>query len=328
MSLASSATDLPLCETPDDPAPPRGRAGFLRTVDGVKLRYAHWPADPGVPSRGTVTILSGRTEFIEKYYEVVRDLTARGFAAAIFDWRGQGGSERLLRHPLKGHVGSFQDYQADLAAFVRQVLFPDCPAPHFVLAHSMGAVVALDSVLQGHRWFDRMVLLAPMLALNLGAGTGAARVLSRTLRGPFGWAFIPGGTHRAITERPFATNPVTSDARRYELAAAMVRAHPGLGLGAPTISWLAAAFDIMDKLADPEAVRRIRQPLLLVGAGRDRIVSARAVEHLSARLIAGGHVIIPGSRHEILMEVDPIRAQFWAAFDAFIPGAETLIPSG
>ncbi|WP_127091388.1 alpha/beta fold hydrolase [Aquabacter cavernae] len=317
---AASAPDLPLCGIPGSLPPPRGRAGFLRTADGVQIRYAHWPADAGVPARGTVTILTGRTEFIEKYYEVVRDLTARGFAAAIFDWRGQGGSERLLRNSIKGHVSSFKEYQQDLSAFVRQVLFPDCPAPHFVLGHSMGSVVALDSVLEGHRWFDRMVLLTPMLALNLGRGGPVARAMSRTLRPALGWAFIPGGTHRPITERPFATNPVTSDAQRYAQAADMVRAHSGLGLGAPTIGWLAAAFDIMDRLADPEAVRRIRQPLLLVAAGNDRIVSTRAVERLSARLIAGGHVIIPGARHEILMETDPIRAQFWAAFDAFIPG--------
>jgi lysophospholipase len=27
-----------------------------------------------------------------------------------------------------------------------------------------------------------------------------------------------------------------------------------------------------------------------------------------------------GSRHEILQERDSIREQFWAAFDAFVPG--------
>ncbi|MEW6257898.1 MAG: alpha/beta hydrolase [Pseudomonadota bacterium] len=288
------------------------------------IRFARWPADAGVPARGTVTLFAGRTEFIEKYYEVVRELTARGFAAALFDWRGQGGSQRLLRHPRKGHVGRFSDYQLDLAAFVRQVLLPDCPAPHYLLAHSMGATVALDSILEGHRWFDRMVLLAPMLELNLGRAGGMARALARGLRGPFGWAFIPGGAHGPITERPFATNPVTSDPERYAAAAAMVRAHPHLALGAPTISWLASAFDLMERLAKPEVVRQIRQPMLLIGAGEDRIVSTRAIEHLSTRLIAGGHVIIPGARHEILMERDAIRAQFWAAFDAFIPGDPAL----
>ena len=32
-------------------------------------------------------------------------------------------------------------------------------------------------------------------------------------------------------------------------------------------------------------------------------------------------IVIPGARHEILMEREAIREQFWAAFDAFIPGS-------
>ena len=37
-------------------------------------------------------------------------------------------------------------------------------------------------------------------------------------------------------------------------------------------------------------------------------------------LLAGRHLILPGARHEILQEQDQFRAQFWAAFDAFVPG--------
>ena len=42
------------------------------------------------------------------------------------------------------------------------------------------------------------------------------------------------------------------------------------------------------------------------------------------RLRAGSHLVMPGSRHEILMEQDRYRAQFWAAFDAFVPGSPLL----
>ena len=35
---------------------------------------------------------------IEKYFEVVGELRRRGFAVAVLDWRGQGGSSRLLRN--------------------------------------------------------------------------------------------------------------------------------------------------------------------------------------------------------------------------------------
>jgi len=32
-------------------------------------------------------------------------------------------------------------------------------------------------------------------------------------------------------------------------------------------------------------------------------------------------VLIPGARHEVLQERNGLRDQFWAAFDAYIPGA-------
>jgi len=35
-------------------------------------------------------------------------------------------------------------------------------------------------------------------------------------------------------------------------------------------------------------------------------------------LKVGGHILMPGSRHEILQETDSIRQQFWAAFDAYM----------
>ena len=50
---------------------------------------------------------SGRGEFIEKYFEVIADLRRRGFAVATMDWRGQGGSQRMLPNPRKGHVRYF-----------------------------------------------------------------------------------------------------------------------------------------------------------------------------------------------------------------------------
>jgi lysophospholipase len=37
-------------------------------------------------------------------------------------------------------------------------------------------------------------------------------------------------------------------------------------------------------------------------------------------LRAGSHLVIAGSKHEILQEQDRYRGQFWAAFDAFVPG--------
>ena len=50
--------------------------------------------------------------------------------------------------------------------------------------------------------------------------------------------------------------------------------------------------------------------------------TTRAAERFSERLRAGRLIVIDGAEHEIMMERDALRDQFWAAFDAFIPGIE------
>jgi lysophospholipase len=65
---------------------------------------------------------------------------------------------------------------------------------------------------------------------------------------------------------------------------------------------------------------KIRQPMLIVAAGQDSIVTTPAIDDFAVRLRAGSHLIVPGARHELLMEQDRFRMQVLAAFDAFVPG--------
>src|SRR5436305_13592901 len=171
---------MTLVSIPANPAPEGAVSGILKTRDGLSLRFARWA--PPLGRKGTVCLFQGRAEYIEKYFETVRDLRARGFAVATLDWRGQGLSERALRNPHKGYVRNFSQYQIDLDTFVNEVVLPDCPPPVFALAHSMGATVLLQASYAGRRWFDRMVLLAPMIALPGMRRSAATRMLVRTMR--------------------------------------------------------------------------------------------------------------------------------------------------
>jgi len=76
----------------------------------------------------------------------------------------------------------------------------------------------------------------------------------------------------------------------------------------------------MSEFADPAFPSKVRQPLMLIAAGRDQVVSTAATEDLAIRLRAGSHLIVAGARHELMVEQDRYRGQFWAAFDAFVPG--------
>jgi len=310
---------MTLVSIPANPVPDGAVTGTLKTRDGVALRFARWAPPPG--RKGTVCLFQGRAEFIEKYFETVRDLRARGFAVATLDWRGQGLSQRALSNPRKGYVRDFDDYGIDLEIFLREIVLPDCPPPFFALAHSMGATVLLRAAYQGHRWFDRMVLLAPMIALPGMRRTMATRVAVKIMRLlGLGGSYVPGGDATVLMRRPFIGNLLTSDPVRYARNMAVVEAEPALATAWPTVRWADAAFRVMREFANPGYPAKIRQPMLVVAAGYDGIVSTPAIDEFAVRLRGGSHLIVPGARHELLQEQDRYRMQVLAAFDAFVPG--------
>ena len=310
---------MKLISIPANPVPDDAVTGMLKTPDGVSLRFARFAPPAG--RRGTVCILPGRTEWIEKYFETVRDLRNRGFAVAILDWRGQGLSDRALRDRLKGYVGSFSEFDTDLESFMREVVLPDCPPPIFALAHSMGATILLRAIARGQRWFDRIVLSAPMLGIAFVQSAGMAATLLRVVRfAGFGRIYVPGRYPGVLDLRPFPGNPLTTDPVRFARNAAILEAEPALALGGPTVAWADAAFRAMRTMREPSYPARIRQPILIVAAGRDAIASNAVIEDFAMSLRAGSHLVVVGSQHELLMEQDRYRSQFWAAFDTFVPG--------
>jgi len=310
-----------LVSTPENPIPPGAVVAKVRAVDGVVLRMARWV--PQSALRGTVAVLPGRAEFIEKYFEVIRDLLERGFAVAAMDWRGQGGSARLLKNPQKSHVDDFSLFERDLNALVEDVLGPACPQPWFGLCHSMGAAIMLSIAHSGRCPFERLVLTSPMIAIAGLKSPRGAHLLAETLDTlGFGGAFAPGGGAQSISMQPFENNVLTSDPVRYACTAAIVKTAPHLGVGWPTVGWVHAAFRLMKRFQDPDYPRQTTTPMLVIAAGADRVTDTRAAERFAARLRTGRLLVIDGAEHEILMERDALRDRFWAAFDQFIPGVE------
>jgi lysophospholipase len=169
-----------LVSIPANPVPDNFITGIVKTRDNIGLRFARW--QPPAGRRGTVCIFQGRSEWIEKYFETVRDLRARGFAVAVLDWRGQGLSERMLVDRLKGHVRDFSEYDTDLETFMREIVLPDCPPPLFAIGHSTGAAILLRAAHRGQRWFDRIVLTSPLIALTGFGAPPTAAGLARSRR--------------------------------------------------------------------------------------------------------------------------------------------------
>ena len=306
-----------LVSVPGNPAPPGAVVEWLTLGDGVKLRTARWIL-PGRDTHGTVALIGGRTEFIEKYFEVIGELLARNLSVVTFDWRGQGLSTRALER-TKGHVRDFSEFDADLHAVMTRVVQEHGTKPYYALAHSMGGNILLRYLHDFPHEFDRAVLTAPMLAVKTGPYpqwfARAMAAFSRALGAHD--SFVFGGQSQDPLAQVFASNGVTSDQKRFERFMACLKAEPRLALGAPSFGWLEAAYRSMELVASEEFAQGIETPVLLVGAAHDQLVHPGADLTLIRRIKRGMYVMLQ-AEHEIMMERDDIRQAFWACFDPFV----------
>jgi lysophospholipase len=289
---------------------------FENTPDGTALRLGRWK--PATRAKGTVVLLQGRTEFLEKYAETIDDLTTRGFDVWSMDWRGQGLSDRALANRHKGHIDSFDTYIADLEWFTRRIAEP-ATGPTFVLAHSMGGHIAVRALLEGRLAADGIVLSAPMIDLPLAGtkrlmATSLSRLASRTA---LGGRYAPGMGDYEAGRVEFSGNELTSDRQRFDAIYTALAANPDLALGGVTFGWLNAALRSIRALDRLKTRSRPELPALFLTAGADTVVSVEAQTEMAAAGSEWEHIVIEGARHEILHESDPLRDRFWDAFDRF-----------
>ena len=282
--------------------------------DGWPHRAYRWPGDATRRPRGSLLFQSGRIDFIEKYFEACEHWHRQGWAVEGFDWRGQGGSGRLLPGQSADHRDSFDPLIDDLEAFVAEWR-ARAPGPHVLVGHSMGGHVAFRLVAERGVALDASVLVAPMLRVNTGAvPLAVARTVARA-------ALLLGRRRRpAWAERRDDTRRqtrLTADRARYDDSQWWKAQAPELAGGAPSWGWLAAAFEAGD-LIERLPLDRVRTPMLLLAAGRDTLVDDGMIARVSHRLPDGEMRVFAGAAHELLREADEHRVAALASIDDFL----------
>jgi lysophospholipase len=291
---------------------------YFTTPDHVSIRYGIWLC--GQEKEGTVLLLGGRSEFMEKYSETIARLTNRGYDVHSMDWRGQGLSDRSLPDRQKGHIEDFNDFVRDLREFFVRVIEPVAQRPLILLAHSLGGHVAVRFVHDFPGTVDRMILTSPMMDINFSP---LPKIIIRFLvrlmvMGGLSSAYALGNGPYRVSSQRFKGNPLTSDCIRYQDHVNAVKQNPDLALGGVTYGWLAAALSSVDIISRPGYVEVIKTPTLIAIAENDRVVSRKAQESICSRMPCCTARIIQSARHEILKEKDEVQRQFWQAFDAFV----------
>jgi len=276
---------------------------FMKTHDGVEIRYAASEAADGRPA---LVIVDGRTEFIAKYAEILYDLKDLGFSFYIYDHRGQGESSRMLADPQKGYVKHFEDYVEDLHLFLKTVVKGNEHRSVFLLSHSMGGPVSILLERKYPGEINGMILCSPMLSVNTAPFPKfVAKVLSKAfvLVGMGKRYVIGGGPYKH--DLPFENNDLTDSYARFELNRRLVEDNPKVALGSPTFRWLSEAFSAMDAITS--GVSPLKVPMLLLVGEDDTVVGTKAQKAFCESQKNCSLVVLPKGKHELLMEKDQVR---------------------
>ena len=314
---------VPFAWTPRYPAlperflPPIGFVwGSFVAADGAVLRWGHLP----VPNpRAECVLVGGFGEFIEKQFETVRDLAARGIAVWCLDWRGQGGSIRPRRLPTRPRARNFDRDADDLAAFTAAELSSDLP--RLLVAHSMGGAIALLCLRRHPRLFAGAVLSSPMVGLRTGrVPPTLIRVITRPARAAgLGFCFIPGaGKWRPDRLPSPERSRISADAERCRLRHAWFSADPALRHDEATYGWVDSALGLVARISKPEFLGAITTPILLGRPGREVVVSKKAQRRVARLLPDCTLVELRESKHDPFLERDAIRDYWLSCLDRFV----------
>ncbi|MSO65751.1 MAG: alpha/beta hydrolase [Alphaproteobacteria bacterium] len=294
------------------------RWGSFLNAEGVKLRFG-W-ADPSGPIRATVVTLPGFGGFAEQWFELFNDLLARGFAVRHLDWRGQGGSQRYLKNPHKMHSTGYDKDVADLQRFINRAMRRDTSKPMFVVAHSMGAHIALRYVSQHPGRFAFAVFTAPMFQLrnlarlprlshNVVRAMVALGLAERYVLGQSDWIFRP--------EYSVEISKLSQDPIRYRIGQLYFLHKPELRVGGATWRWLLHSLRSIREVNSEQFLKSVATPILIATGGKDEHVDNNAIVR-AARLLPQARLVpFAEAKHDLWLEKDEIRSALLAQLDAF-----------
>lgn len=277
----------------------------------ISIHYATYTRNPF--SRRCLVILPGRTEAIEKYAEVIHSLDtgklAFEFQFFLMDHRGQGSSGRMLNKVKdyeKGHVDDFNNYTLDMKKFLDVIVSEKNCREKYLLAHSLGAGIALDFLYEYPEYFDRVALSSPMLKIITKPYKYAVArtIIAANMLAKRGEKFGNGqGPHNP--NRDFINNTFTSSEVRYNMAMDIFDHYPQTKLGGVTFGWLSEVVKATAKLRKNYEAFRI--PMRVFHAGIEHYSEPDEAIELCEKAPYCKRIFLPTSKHEVLMDRDVNR---------------------
>lgn len=294
-----------------------GRAYWTHAADGPRLRLGLFEAGD---AQGTVLLMPGRTEYIEKYAHSAHELAVRGYTSLIIDWRGQGLADRMLEDRRVGHVETFDDYQKDVKSMVAAARQLKLPKPWYLVGHSMGGCIGLRAL---HEGLDvaAACFTGPMWGIRISLPLQPVAFVLKNLLPAAGFGHVTPPTtvpDPYVLHAPFENNTLTRDPQMWDMMRNQVLKHPDISLGGPSIVWLREALDECNALA---AMPSPETPCLTFLGTNERIVHTGRIHARMRDWPGSSFEIVLDAEHEVMMERPEVRRDIFDKMAAYFEGA-------
>lgn len=272
--------------------------GYFAGYQDAKLYFQKW--EPESP-KGTLIITHGHGEHTDCYQRVVDALSDLQLRMIAWDWRGHGRSDGT-----RGYAEHFNNYCHDFEIFLKKLQEDTkiTSQPIFLLAHSMGGLIQLKTVLSHPKWqFAAQILSSPLLGISVPVPAYkqlGAYVLINVLPKMTLWNEIENAQ---LSRDPAVQLEYDKDVHRHG------RISAGVYLG---------SLDAMEFVKS--RAEKIVIPTLLQVPENDPVVSTAAGREVINRAQCSPKVIkiYPDRKHEIYNDLG--REEVFADLKAFLSG--------
>jgi lysophospholipase len=255
-----------------------------------------------------IVLFPGFGEAPQKYIELITDFLDRGYNVFALSHRGMGESTRLLKNRQIIHIENPKDYYDDADYFLRKVVAPRTEGqPVYLFSHSAGGLIAAHALANNPGFFDKAVLSAPMLDINLGGYSRFTAWLIAQTRSTESYA--PGSEDWSPFRATFEKQTATGSMMRWWFLNQMFRRNRDLWVGGPSTGWVMAMLGETEPAKMEALAKRVTTPVLVFQAGDDTYVLPEAQALFVKHAPKAKLVCFPTARHEIHQERSFIRHQ-------------------
>ncbi|MCK3658168.1 hydrolase [Pasteurellaceae bacterium Pebbles2] len=285
---------------------------YINGNRNCRLAYRHLTHT--TPSEKLIILVNGRAENILKWTEPAYEFYQQGYDVLVFDHRGQGYSDRLLKDTEKGHLDEFRFYADDMAKIIENCTAVRAYSQQQIVAHSLGSLIASYYLANFDHQIKSAVFSSPFFGVPLKHPVRDEILLSLMILLGQGERYVFGKSHYQPVN--LHKNDLSLCKTRMRLMNIINQKHTEIHLGGPTFRWVHLCLQAIKKL--PKILPRIETPVLILEAEQEKIVDNKNLAKFTALLPQGKLIKIPHAKHEILFEQDQRRAMALAEIQRFL----------